>query len=66
MVSEDPLFNERIRVTIRTVYLGPDEEEVTCSLSRYFLVKTETGFLVEMIEYLESALPDDEVARIIH
>lgn len=66
LVSEDSLINNRIRVTVRSVYIGADGAEVTSSLARYFLVRQDEGLIVEMIEYLETAIPSDEVERIVH
>ena len=60
LVSEDPLINNRLRVTVRAIYTGHDGREVTNSLARYFLVRRDAELVVEMIEYLEPAISSDE------
>jgi len=64
LVSEDSLINNRLRVTLRTIYVDHEGVEVTSSLSRYFLVRDGDSFLVEMIEYLEFPLPLERSARV--
>ena len=60
LVSEDPLVNNRLRVTVRAIYTGHDGKDVTNSLARYFLVRQGDELVVEMIEYLEPAIPSGE------
>ena len=56
----------RRRVCVRFVDTDADGNVVTSSLIRYFLVKTPNGCKIEMLEYLESPIPLDEIKRIVH
>ena len=58
--------NGRRRVCVRFVDTDADGQIVTSSLIRYFLVKTADGCKIEMLEYLESPIPLDEIERIVH
>jgi hypothetical protein len=58
--------NRRVRALARTVDFDATGRFVTSSLVRYFLVETDAGFRIEMMEYLEAPLPPDEVERLVH
>lgn len=59
ILSQDPVVNNRLRVTIRADYFTAQGVETASSLSRYFLLQTEETYLVEMIEYLVSSVPTE-------
>lgn len=59
ILSQDPVVNKRLRVLLRSTYLTDDGTVTTSTVTRYFLMQTETSFLVEMIEYLEFPIPVD-------
>ncbi|MDJ0640265.1 MAG: hypothetical protein QNJ20_15675 [Paracoccaceae bacterium] len=56
----------RRRVCVRFIDTDADGNGVTSSLIRYFLVNTPDGCKIEMMEYLESPIPLDEIKRIVH
>ena len=66
VLAMDSLVNNRTRVTVRTV----DEDEtgvaVTGSTVRYFLLQTETGLIIEMMEYLEAPMSISDIEKIVH
>lgn len=66
ILTREPMVHNRQRVTVRSVELNAKEETVTSSTIRYFVLKTETGYVVEMMEYLEIPLPVSDVEKIIH
>lgn len=66
VVSRDPPYNHRFRATVRITDYNADGRAVAGSLVRYFLVKTDGTYQIEMIEYLEAPLPPEEVERLVH
>jgi len=66
ILSMDPLVNNRTRVTVRTVDQDETGAAVTGSTVRYFLLQTETGLIVEMMEYLESPMSISDIEKIVH
>ncbi|MEO0915462.1 MAG: hypothetical protein AAFY31_00510 [Pseudomonadota bacterium] len=64
--NREPLSNDRFRATVRVRDFTGDGEEVTGSLVRYFLVRAGPSYQVEMLEYLETAIPISEMQRILH
>lgn len=66
ILSMDPLVNNRTRVTVRTVDHDEAGVAVTGSTVRYFLLQSETGFIVEMMEYLEAPMSISDIEKIVH
>ncbi|MEM7718695.1 MAG: hypothetical protein AAF222_05785 [Pseudomonadota bacterium] len=62
----EPMSNGRFRATVRVKDFTEDGKEVTGSLVRYFLVQTDGSYQVEMLEYLETAIPLSDMKRILH
>ncbi len=66
VLAIDPPVNKRLRVTVRTVDEDENGVAITGSTIRYFLLQTETGLIVEMLEYLEAPLPISDIEKIVH
>lgn len=66
IVSRDEVMNNRMRATIRVVDFNARGVPVTGSLIRYFLIKNDGTFKIEMVEYLENPLPPEEIERLVH
>ena len=62
----DPPANRRTRVKLCGAGLDSAGNRVTGSLIRYFLLETDSGYKVEMVEYLQAPIPVQEVERILH
>lgn len=66
ILERDTMVHNRQRVTVRSVEMDAAGTPVTSSTIRYFVVKSEDGYAVEMLEYLEMPLPVSDVEKIIH
>jgi len=66
ILSMDPLVNNRTRVTVRTTDHDEAGLAVTGSTVRYFLLQTETGLIIEMMEYLEAPMAISDIEKIVH
>ena len=66
ILTRDPMVHNRQRVTVRTDDLNAAGRTVTSSTVRFFLVRKDGRYLVEMLEYLEAPLPISDVEKIIH
>lgn len=66
ILAMDPPSNNRLRVTVRTVDEDKNGVAVTGSTVRYFLLQTDDGLIIEMMEYIEVALPIPDIEKIIH
>ncbi|MDA8586453.1 hypothetical protein N9L47_09325 [Rhodobacteraceae bacterium] len=66
ILSFDPPVNNRLRVKVRTIDKDVDGNPITSSTIRYFLLQTDTGLVIEMMEYLEAPLSISDIEKIVH
>ena len=66
ILSMDPPLNNRMRVTVRTIDEDENGVAQTGRTVRYFLLQTETGLIIEMMEYLEVPMSISDIEKIIH
>ncbi len=66
ILARDAVENNRLKVTVRNVDLDASGTPVTGSTVRYYLEEAPDGFIVEMLEYLETSLSLSDVDKIIH
>lgn len=66
VVARDEVMNNRMRATVRVVDFNMDGVPVTGSLIRYFLIKSNGSYVIEMVEYLENPLPPEAIERLVH
>ena len=66
ILTRDPLVHKRQRVTVRSIIMDAKGTPVASSTVRYFVVKTDQSYAVEMMEFLESPLPFSDIEKIIH
>ena len=66
-VMETEAFGERrVKAVVRFEDYDAEGTRVTGSLSRYFLDRAKDDWAIEMIEFLNLAVTEDEAKRILH
>ncbi|MEM6387015.1 MAG: hypothetical protein AAF718_12355 [Pseudomonadota bacterium] len=58
--------NQRLRATVRFTDFGENGQKIRHSLIRYFLLEGQGSYKIEMVEFIETSLPMEDVQRIIH
>lgn len=65
-VKQDAQQNKRCRVTARYQNLAANQDFVVSSVVRYFLLKDQDTYVIEMLEYIEPPISVEDINRLFH